>query len=35
MTIWRDGYEGTDRDDEPDRIVIRQNRLLISISAYL
>jgi hypothetical protein len=35
VTIWRDGYEGTDRDDEPDRIVIRQNGLLISINAYL
>jgi hypothetical protein len=35
VTIWRDGYEGTDRDDEPDRIVIRQSGLLIDVDAYL
>ncbi len=35
LTIWRDGYEGTDRDNEPERIVIRQRGLLINIDAYL
>jgi hypothetical protein len=35
VTIWRDGYEGTDRDDEPERIVIRQSGLLLNINAYL
>jgi len=35
LTIWRDGYEGTDRDNEPDRLVIRQSGLLIGIDAYL
>jgi hypothetical protein len=35
VTIWRDGYEGTDRDDEPDRIMIRQRGLLIDVDAYL
>lgn len=32
VTIWRDGYEGTDRDDEPERIVIRQRGLLLDVS---
>ena len=35
VTIWRDGYEGTDRDDEPERIAIRQSGLLIDVTAYL
>jgi hypothetical protein len=35
VTIWREGYEGTDRDYEPERIVIRQSGLLIDVDAYL
>jgi hypothetical protein len=35
LTIWREGYEGTDRDDEPERIVIRQCGLMIAIDAFL
>jgi hypothetical protein len=35
LTIWRDGYEGTDRGGEPERIVVRQRGLLIDIDAYL
>jgi hypothetical protein len=35
VTIWRDGYEGTDRGDEPERIVIRQRGLLIDVTAYI
>lgn len=35
VTIWRDGYEGTDREGEPDRIIISQRGLQIDIDAYL
>ncbi|HET8956180.1 MAG TPA: hypothetical protein VFN18_11035 [Solirubrobacterales bacterium] len=35
VTIWRDGYEGTDRDDEPERIVIRQRGLRLDVDAYV
>lgn len=35
LTIWRDGYEGTERDDEPERIVIRQRGLLLDVNAYI
>jgi hypothetical protein len=35
LTIWRDGYEATERDDEPERIVIRQRGLLLDVTAYV
>jgi hypothetical protein len=35
VTIWRDGYEGTDTAEEPDNLAIRHCGVSIELHAYI